>query len=212
MKKHTTIISTVVIIFVALAVFLIYTGMRHASILDNVTVEVNNSDVAVKVFLEEMIPHHQEAVRNSRLVMNDMDITNPDIRALAAHIDDTQTFEVVKMDGWYQEWFGTYYDESKTLLRVPYEPMMGDLTALKGDALAKVYLRGMIDHHKHAIMTSAEIRNFIEKTEKAKGTSDGQLTIMNSMPAIDQTLILTKEIETNQTKEIQRMEMLLETL
>lgn len=212
MKKHTTIISAIAVIVVALAVFLIYTGMKHASVLDNVTVEVDNSDVAVKVFLEEMIPHHQEAVRNSQLVMVDADITNPEIRALAARIDDKQTFEVVKMDGWYFEWFGTPYDESKTLLRVPYEPMMGDLTKLKGDALAKAYLKGMIEHHEHAIMTAVEVREFIEKIEKKNSATDGQLTITNSHPAIDSTILLTKQIEVDQAKEIQEMEVLLETL
>ncbi len=212
MKKHTTIISVVSILIIIIVSVFAYSGMGHGSILKNAIVKVDNSDIAIRVFLEEMIPHHQEAVRTSRLVMNDLDITNPEIRGLAARIDDKQTFEVLKMDGWYFDWFGEYFDENKTLLRVPYEPMMGDLTVLKGDALAKAYLTGMIEHHEHAIMTSSEIKDFITKKEQDNTATDGQITVVNSVPAIDNTLILIKDIQTDQAKEIQEMKVLLETL
>ncbi len=212
MKKHTTILSAVAAIIIALAVFFIYMGMRHSSVLDNTTVKIDSSDAAVKVFLEEMIPHHQEAVDTSRFVMNDKDITNPQIRLLAGRIADKQEFEISQMKSWYYDWFGIEYTASSTLLKTPYEPMMGDMTKLKGDNLARAYLQNMIIHHEHAVMTASEVRMFIESAEKKNGVSDGQISIVNSHPGIDQTLIFTKQIETDQTKEIEEMKGLEETI
>jgi len=212
MKKHTTIISILAALVVVLAVFFMFSGMRHSSLLDKTTTEIKDSDAAVKVFLEEMIPHHQEAVDTSLLTMNDADITNPEIRTFAARVYDKQSFEIAQMKTWYLDWFGVEYGATTTLLQAPYEPMMGDLTQVKGDNLGKAYLQNMITHHKHAIATAQEIRAFIQKTEEENSTSDGQIRVYNSHPGIDQALIFTKQIEVDQSKEVEEMKKLQETI
>jgi uncharacterized protein (DUF305 family) len=90
--------------------------------------------------------------------------------------------------------------------------MMTNTTGLVGDARAKVYLKDMIAHHEAAIESAEKTRKLIEKIEKAHSTSDGVITVMNSHPGIDATLIFTKHIEEVQKKEIGDMKVLLKTL
>jgi uncharacterized protein (DUF305 family) len=110
-------------------------------------------------FIEEMIPHHQEAIDSAQLVMLRGGST-PAIKTLAQSIITTQTKEIADMVRWYQSWYGVPYQDTDT-----YTPMMGDLSNLSGVALDTAFLTDMVDHHLHAIMMAQGVAPFITRPE-----------------------------------------------
>jgi uncharacterized protein (DUF305 family) len=104
------------------------------------------------MFLQMMIPHHEQAV-----VMSDLALStskDAEVLKLAKQIKDAQAPEIIKMQGWLAD---------AGLSQDPGHPMgdgMGgmlsdsELSALKGStgkAFDKLFLAGMIAHHEGAI-------------------------------------------------------------
>ncbi len=111
-------------------------------------------------FLEDMIPHHQEAVDTAKEVLARGGST-PEIKKLAEDIIVAQEKEIAMMKGWYQDWYGeTYVADPKD-----YKPMMRDLSTLSGAALDKVFLEDMVMHHMGAIMMAQSVQPYIENQE-----------------------------------------------
>ena len=100
-------------------------------------------------YLTMMIPHHEEAIRNGRILLEGTD--RPEMRAFATSIIQTQTREVEQMRNWLASW----YPGRDTA--VDYAPMMRDLTGLRGDALDRAFLADMIPHHMGAVMMSQRL-------------------------------------------------------
>lgn len=100
-------------------------------------------------YLAMMIPHHEEAIRNGRLLLAGTD--RPEMRAFATSIVETQTREVEQMRGWLASWY------PGRDAAVDYAPMMRDLTGLRGDALDRAFLEDMIPHHMGAVMMSQQL-------------------------------------------------------
>ena len=111
-------------------------------------------------FLEGMIPHHQEAVDTAKEVIARGGST-PEIKKLAEDIVAAQEKEITMMKSWYQSWYGTAYVANPEA----YEPMMRDLSSLKGAALDKVFLEDMIMHHMGAVMMAQSVQPYIEHQE-----------------------------------------------
>ncbi len=154
----------------------------------------------VKAFLNEMIPHHQDAVDSSIKIMNNLDITNGQVRIFAANVVDTQTFEISKMKNIYREYLGMEYAPTVSM------SMHATTTAdLKGDELAKKYTKDMIVHHQKAIDISKDYIEILDQISKANSSKENGLTITNSHPALDSTYELAKQIIDTQTKEIEVM-------
>jgi uncharacterized protein (DUF305 family) len=110
-------------------------------------------------FLIQMIPHHQEAIDTSRIILETS--TNPALKSLAQTIIDAQEVEIVLMNAWIDTWYpGQRYPHS-------YAPMMPDLARLRGDARDEAYLIGMIEHHRMAIMMASEVKAFAPRAEVA---------------------------------------------
>jgi len=87
-----------------------------------------------------MIPHHQEAIDNSQIIIANS--TNPDVKELAQNIIAAQTTEIIQM----KDWLTSRYPNDA--LQSLYEHMMPDLTNLNGSELDRAYLLGMIAHHQ----------------------------------------------------------------
>lgn len=100
-------------------------------------------------YLVDMIPHHQEAIDNAQLLV---DYSNrPEMRAFGTSIIETQSAEVEQMEAWLAQWYPGKDTTSD------YQPMMGDLTALRGDELDERFLETMIPHHMMAVMMSQQL-------------------------------------------------------
>ncbi|MBU6228323.1 MAG: DUF305 domain-containing protein [Cyanobacteria bacterium REEB459] len=100
-------------------------------------------------FLSLMIPHHQEAIDTAQRVLEFSD--RPEMREFAQAIITVQTAEIKQMETWLGEW----YPGQKTNLT--YRPMMGDLSQLKGNALDRAFLEGMVMHHQEAVMMAQHL-------------------------------------------------------
>jgi uncharacterized protein (DUF305 family) len=100
-------------------------------------------------YLTMMIPHHEEAIAAARVLQSGTE--RPEMRAFAQTIIDTQTREVDRMRAWLAAW---YPGRDTT---VAYQPMMRDLTGLRGDALDRAFLDDMIPHHMAAVMMSQRL-------------------------------------------------------
>jgi uncharacterized protein (DUF305 family) len=110
-------------------------------------------------FIEEMIPHHQEAIDTAKQVIA-RGGTTPEIKKLAEGIVTAQEKEIADMKSWYQSWYGTEYkDDGK------YKSMMRDLSALSGKELDKAFLEDMIMHHMGALMMAQAVSQHIEHKE-----------------------------------------------
>jgi uncharacterized protein (DUF305 family) len=131
----------------------------------------NDADVA---FATGMVPHHQQAIEMSDMLLAKQDI-DPQVVSLANDIKAAQGPEIEQMQGWLTQW-GTAMTPSPTSAMpghdMPGHDMTGmsggqgmmsqaDMTALQnaqGTEASRLFLTQMIEHHNGAItMAQAEI-------------------------------------------------------
>lgn len=113
---------------------------------------VNPADL---MFVVMMIPHHQQAVQMSNLLLDKSGV-DADVRALARQIKNAQQPEIDQMQGWLDDWG---VDDTSMGGMDHADHMGGMLTAEQLDALTKadgpngqkLYLEGMIAHHQGAV-------------------------------------------------------------
>ena len=112
------------------------------------------------MFLQMMIPHHEQAV-----VMSDLALStskNADVLKLAKQIRDAQAPEIIKMQGWLSD-AGLSEDPGHSM-GDGMGGMLSDseISTLKestGKAFDKLFLTGMIAHHEGAINMVMMIEN-----------------------------------------------------
>ena len=118
----------------------------------------NQADVA---FAQEMIPHHQQAIQMSDIILGKQGI-DPRVVQLANDIKAAQGPEIQQMQSWLSQW------AVPTISMAPGTTMTGMLTdqaiaALQnaqGVDAGRQFLTGMIQHHQGAIaMAQEEIKN-----------------------------------------------------
>jgi uncharacterized protein (DUF305 family) len=201
MQKRTTIFSLILIVVIVVIAILIRSDNHE--IIDS---SIDTPDGAIKVYLEAMIPHHQEAVDASLRVIQDPTIDDTELRIMAGRIFDAQTFEIVQMKSWYSDWFGTTYNASTTLWKGTYMPMMVKTrAATEGADLKKAYLAEMIEHHQMAIDMSEEAKKATLKFQKNAVASDGDLTITDANPIFEQAASFMQRVIDAQSKEIEQL-------
>jgi uncharacterized protein (DUF305 family) len=118
----------------------------------------NQADVA---FAQDMIPHHQQAIEMSDIILGKQGI-DPRVVQLANQIKAAQGPEIQQMQSWLSQW------GQPTVSMAPGTVMPGmlhdqDITALQNAQRAdasKLFLSGMIGHHQGAIaMAQDEIKS-----------------------------------------------------
>jgi len=150
--------------------------------------EHNDADT---MFAQGMIPHHEQAVEMSEMMLQKKDIP-ASVTDLATRIKAAQAPEIETMTGWLKTW-----NESATMgARHNKDGMMGEgdmkqLEAAQGTEAAKLYLTQMIAHHQGAVMMA--------QTEMSQGKNADAIQ-------------LSKDIVTSQEAEIKEMQDLLATL
>ncbi|WP_101952682.1 DUF305 domain-containing protein [Mycobacterium sp. 3519A] len=195
--KRTTLIGTGAL--VALAVLTGCGGSNetehpatHTSSATAAAEAHNDADV---MFAQHMIPHHQQAIEMSDMLLAKQGI-DPRVIDLANQIKAAQGPEIQQMQGWLTQWDSPAMPPMSGHDMPGMQGMMSDadmtaLTNAQGAEASKLFLMQMISHHEGAItMAQSEIK-------------DGQYPA-----AID----LAKTIETTQQKEIDTMRGLLATL
>ena len=66
--------------------------------------QVNMETMTDQQFIEHMIPHHEDAVVMSQLLLKNAD--HPELQQLAKNIIKSQTQEITQMKNWYKKWYG----------------------------------------------------------------------------------------------------------
>lgn len=147
--------------------------------------EHNGQDV---MFAQMMIPHHQQAITMAKQAATKA--SSPEVKRLAADIEQAQGPEIEKMTGWLQDWGAPMRPAGGMHMG---EGMMSErdlerLDGLSGKAFDKAFLRMMIEHHQGAIAMAG--------TEQAQGSSADAKALAGS-------------IVTSQSAEITKMRNLL---
>lgn len=97
-------------------------------------------------FIENMIPHHQDAVDMSNMALNKAE--HPQIKQLARNISTSQSREIAEMRQWYKEWYGTDVPVNSHMMM-----NSTDLNRLKNAKhFDKEFIEQMVPHHQMAIM------------------------------------------------------------
>ncbi|MEE8526411.1 MAG: DUF305 domain-containing protein [Thermoanaerobaculia bacterium] len=151
-------------------------------------------------FMQDMIPHHYQAVEMSALVA---ERTNrPELVDVAGRIDASQADEIEFMQQWLRE-RGEHVPDptdhhamhtSHKMAGMATPEQMAELATLKGTAFDRLFLKLMIPHHEGAV-------KMVEKLLEKSGS------------AYDPVLFeFTNDITNDQTAEIERMNALLASL
>lgn len=152
----------------------------------------NDADV---MFAQHMIPHHQQAIEMSDMVLGKQGI-DPRVTELANQIKAAQGPEIKLMQGWLTQW-GTPAMPPMSGHDMPgMTGMMSneDMTALtdaQGVDASKLFLTQMIAHHEGAItMAQNEIKDgqYPAAIELAKAIVTAQQKEIDTMKGIVATL------------------------
>ena len=128
-------------------------------------------------FILNMIPHHQEAVDSSEILLSKT--TNTELKTFLQNVITQQSAEIKQMRTWSQDWF----KDQKVGMGI-YTNMMPSLNNLAVADAEQAYLEGMIAHHQGAISMAEQILNITTRPELKQVAND---------------------IITNQTKEIEQL-------
>lgn len=144
-------------------------GGSDDSTMRSARTENNQADIA---FVQGMIPHHEQAVTMSGYASSRAQ--SPQVKDLAKRIEAAQVPEIRQMKSLLKEWnvkedagggmsgmsgMGSGGGHPGMLI----DDELGRLRDAKGQAFDRLFLQGMIGHHRGAIMASEE--------ELAKGVS-----------------------------------------
>jgi uncharacterized protein (DUF305 family) len=126
-----------------------------------------------KHFIEQMIPHHEDAVSMADLALTKAE--HPELLQLAQNIKRDQTKEIGQMREWYASWYGGDVPEfaggmmQGGMGRGTMMGMMGDGTDLGSLNAAKQFdkefIEQMIPHHQMAIMMAQMMLSGTEREE-----------------------------------------------
>jgi uncharacterized protein (DUF305 family) len=122
------------------------------------------------MFAQMMIPHHQQAVDMSELALSKS--KNPKILALAAEIEAAQTPEIAQMKQWLNDAkAGMVMDHEMSMSGMLTDEEIAALGKSEGRAFDRLFLEGMIGHHKGAISMVNMIDNSKNEAVRKFGDS-----------------------------------------
>ena len=177
--KKTGVLGGVIVALVAVIIAMSFSsnnnhgflGMSHSSMMDsdegNSSSRLTGADI---MFLQMMIPHHQQAVDISNLALTKS--KDSELLALATAIRDGQADEIVQMKQWLKG-AGAGSEMGHTM-----DGQMGgmlddaELAALKsatGSEFDRLWLLGMTGHHDGALHMTQMIEDASNPTIKKFG-------------------------------------------
>lgn len=143
---------------------------------------IRNSNVIDAHFIEQMIPHHEDAITMSKLAQTKA--TRPEVKQLAQNIIDSQSKEIEQMKVWYKDWFGKELPTGSEVMSQHgmmgnsgmHMGMMGnktDITRLeKAEDFDRAFVEHMIPHHQMAVMMASMLKNGTQRPEMKKLAED----------------------------------------
>ena len=187
--KKTGSLLAVIVVLVGTLIYVV--GMRDTDEMSGMHQHMQSSSNgrysgADIMFLQMMIPHHQQAIDMSNLAMQVS--KNEELLALARIIAKDQAAEIVQMKSWLKD-AGASVDSGHSMSGMGGMLTSEEYAALEkasGTDFDKLWLTGMTKHHDGAIhMTTmisddqnAEIKSFGEAIVKAQTAQIDQMKLM----------------------------------
>lgn len=149
--------------------------------------DVNDADVA---FVQGMVPHHEQAIQMSELVIANGD--DPTVIALAEQINAAQGPEIDQMNTWLDDWDidpagSDGMDGMDGANGMMSDDEMGMMSEAMGADLDRMFLETMIRHHQGAIrMAEVELEegSNADVLALAQGIIDGQQAEIDQMQSM----------------------------
>jgi uncharacterized protein (DUF305 family) len=144
--------------------------------------QIVNSNTIDAHFIEQMIPHHEDAITMAKLAEGKA--KHSEIKTLSQNIIDSQSKEIDQMRSWYMNWFdkevptGTQTMNQHGMMGGSdmHMGMMGnetDLTRLEQAIdFDKEFIEEMIPHHQMAVMMAQMLKNSTSREEMSKLADD----------------------------------------
>lgn len=138
-------------------------------------IEQKSSNSMDAHFIEQMIPHHEDAITMSKLALTKTQ--RQEVKTLATNIINSQSKEITDMKNWYKEWFGRELPTGNTVMRQHgmmnggpmHMGMLGNTEDLKRLTLAtdidREFVEEMIPHHQMAVMMASMLKNGTQRDE-----------------------------------------------
>ena len=144
----------------------------------------NDADV---MFAQMMIPHHEQAIEMSDVVLA-KDGTNPEVTALATQVKEAQAPEIEQLGQWLDSWGAERTSEHTG--HAGMSGMMSDDDMQALDAAAppesdRLFLEQMIAHHQGAVEMA--------QTEIESGQDTGAVEMAQTIVDTQQAEIATME-------------------
>ncbi len=134
-------------------------------------------------FIEQMIPHHEDAITMAKLAQTKAQ--RPEVKELANDIIDSQGKEINQMKDWYKAWFGKEVPQDNQVMNQhgmmgtsnnTHMGMMGDASDMtnleKSTDFDRAFVEEMIPHHQMAVMMASMLKNGTERPEMKKLADD----------------------------------------
>lgn len=143
-------------------------------------------------FIEEMIPHHEDAVAMAKLALTRAE--HPELKQLAQTIIRDQTREIEQMRGWYRSWYGVDLPTGDDIFRgqgmgrgMRGRGMMDDGADMEALQAARVFdkefIERMIPHHQMGVMMA---RMVLSRTDRPEIEELARSIIRTQTDEIDQ--------------------------
>lgn len=141
-----------------------------------------DNDVIDAHFIEQMIPHHEDAITMSELALEKA--TRPEVKELSTNIISSQSKEITQMKSWYKDWYGRELPTGDDVMQhhgmmsgsKMHMGMMGgdmDLDNLENaQDFDRAFVEDMIPHHQMAVMMASMLKNGTNRPEMKKLADD----------------------------------------
>ena len=141
-------------------------AVDHAKNIDDKdTMKMDHTKItSEEQFIAEMIPHHQEAVDTSKVIVANWETAV--VKNLAQAIIDWQSSEITMLKGW----LASQYPNST--YKSSYMAMMRSLSNLTDHELEDTYMEDMVKHHEAAIQMAKQVLDITQKPEIVKFAND----------------------------------------
>jgi uncharacterized protein (DUF305 family) len=150
-------------------------------------------------FMREMIGHHAQAVEMGALV--EARTSTEAIRLLAERISVSQTDEIAWMQAWLTDRkealpdpHAHHHGDHAAMPGMLSSAQMAELTAARGEAFDRLFLRFMIQHHEGALVMVAQLMATDGAAQEAETAyfaaevdSDQRMEIARMRAMLDQT-------------------------
>ncbi|MEK7577250.1 MAG: DUF305 domain-containing protein [Patescibacteria group bacterium] len=135
-----------------------------------------------KHFIEQMIPHHEDAITMAKLAQTKAQ--RSEVKQLANTIIDSQGKEITQMKDWYTDWFGKAVPTGNQVMNQHgmgntngmHMGMMGDASDAtrleQAENFDKVFVEAMIPHHQMAVMMATMLKGGTNRPEMTQLADD----------------------------------------